>query len=182
MVAQFVVQAQLRKDLRDHLYETLRTENPDMIIAHSLGSLLCYDFLHNDARSEIAKKVDFITIGSQIGNTFVRSKLWPGRFTMPPVKVWHHLYNPKDKVFTAKISIPDAPRFYIFETSSDAQHSPVGTPEAPGYLNHPNTKQYIWKLLAKSPATARAFSKSVSAVAKVLVKPKRRALLIGIND
>jgi hypothetical protein len=49
------------------------------------------------------------------------------------------------------------------------------------YLNHPNTGNTVWRALAGA-GPSRALQKSATAVTRALEKPKRRALLIGIND
>ena len=76
MVAQFVVEDGLRKELRDKLSDALEQHCVDMVAAHSLGSLLTFDFLNNDQR---ARHHTDITFGSPINNPFVRARLWPGR-------------------------------------------------------------------------------------------------------
>jgi hypothetical protein len=192
MVAQFAVEDGLRSDLRDNFFSVLEAEEPDLVAAHSLGSLLTFDFLCNDPRAEKGASFAYLTFGSQINNVFVRSRVWPGRITMPNVSSWTHLYNDQDPVFTADISIPDARNFASIATSSPAGHSPVRVPEGPGYLDHPNTLQLVWPVLAQlgQPA-ARALVRSLTAARPLtpaiaarrgLVKPHRRALLIGIND
>lgn len=179
MVAQFAIEDKLRKDLRDLLFTMLSAEQPQLIVAHSLGSLLTYDFLINDSRASGFKNLYLLTLGSQINSPFVRSTLWPGRIIMPKVKYWHHLFNPKDPVFTADISLP--PNFYSIQTESASGHSPISTSSGPGYLDHRNTQRFFWDLMAKTGAT-REFKASNAITDRALEKPKRRALLIGIND
>jgi metacaspase-1 len=197
MVAQFAIEDGLRRELRNALFTALTDpENrPDVVAAHSLGSLLTFDFFHNDDRAaEITdgNRVTYLTFGSQINNVFIRSRVWPGRLAMPAaVRSWIHLYNPEDHVFTADIAIPDEPDFRSVRTPSDAGHSPVTTPEGPGYLDHPETIATVWPLLVPRVAVR---SLGVTMATDVLqrrrktrpiisvAKPRRRALLIGIND
>src|SRR4051812_30362560 len=103
MVAQLVVEAALRRELRDRLVTTLDADPIDIVAAHSLGSLISFDFLRNDPRAKTRAGFHYLTFGAQINNPFVRSKLWQGRLVMPAVKSWTHLYNPKDPVLTADI-------------------------------------------------------------------------------
>lgn len=195
MVAQFVVENNLRANLRTRLFSMLDEEKPDIVAAHSLGTLLTYDFLCNDARAKNINPFAYLTFGSQINNVFVRSRVWPGRLTMPNVTSWTHLYNKQDHVFTADISLPNATNFMSIATPSGAGHSPVRTADGPGYLDHPNTLRYVWPFLAKPaavPATReikrvatarRAVALPASpAISRLLVKPRRRALLVGINE
>jgi hypothetical protein len=184
MVAELVVYDELRAELHERLMAQL-VKGPDIVAAHSLGSLLTYDFLRNDARARTASNFHYLTFGSQINNVFVRSKLWPGRITMPAgLHSWTHLYNPRDPVLTADIRIAGEPRFHCLVTNSPAGHSPTAEPSGPGYLDHPTTTQVVWPALAKGDAAkvARSFQREIGGVSLALAKPRRRALLIGIND
>ncbi len=209
MVAQFVVEDRLRRALRERLRGALQPPagGPrfDLVAAHSLGTLLTYDFFRHDAVAGETALPDgvFLTFGSQINNDFARSRLFPGRLTVPKVRAWYHLYNERDPFFTAPIRLSDA-RFRQVTTSSAAGHAAVGTAAAPGYLDHPRTQSEVWNALATEPAVARVLrlqplagrgGRKVSAVAASVAtvpamaapavlteKPVRRALLIGINE
>src|SRR6185312_6511996 len=50
MVAQLCTESGLRRDLRNVLAKALTDDPPDLIAAHSLGTLITYDFLRNDPR------------------------------------------------------------------------------------------------------------------------------------
>jgi len=180
MVAQLTAEDPLRKALCDRLADKLQGFQPDVIAAHSLGTLITYDFLHNDARgANAAQQATYITFGSQINNVFAHSRLFPGPVRVPAVKGWFHLYNEDDLVFTAPIQIADD-RFLQVLTPSPAGHDPIGSPDQPGYLNHPNTIERVWSALA-TPSGARAFKATVAIYRRTAVKPRRRALLVGIN-
>jgi hypothetical protein len=206
MVAQFAIEDGLRRDLRDRFAAALATVyakaladgQPLLLAAHSLGSLLTYDFLHNDKRAAQYPGLTYLTFGSQINNTFVRDRLWPEKPAMPSVHVWFHLYNKFDPVFTADIAIPTATNFQSVPTPSHAGHSPIKTADGPGYLDHPNTQQSVWPAIwsdvwpVSAPvAAARNLIRTFAAVRSTapratrtakLPKPRRRALLIGLND
>jgi hypothetical protein len=69
MVAQWSTDSELRDKLREVVLKKLRSKSYDIVLAHSLGSLICYDtFVRNPA--EIKDKV-FVSFGSQIGNPAV---------------------------------------------------------------------------------------------------------------
>ena len=181
MVAQLTVENDLRKALCDLLAQKLGDFQPDVIAAHSLGTLLTYDFFHNDPRgAKAAPQATYVTFGSQINNVFAHSRLFPGVVKVPAVQYWFHLYNEKDLVFTAPIQITDD-RFLQVFTPSEAGHDPIGTAAQPGYLNHPNTVARVWSTLATRD-NARVFKRTVTIYRKGKVKPHRRALLVGINN
>lgn len=181
MVAQLAVESGLRKALRDKLVAAIQSFKPDVLMAHSLGSLITYDLFRNDSRGQnILPNCIYITFGSQINNPFARSRLFPGQIKVPNVKFWYHLFNPQDPVLTAPITIND-PKFLQVPTPSGSGHSPVATAAGPGYLDHPNTKSAVWTVLVQPPG-AKAFTRSLTFFDHATEPPRRRALLIGIND
>lgn len=181
MVAQLCVEKRLRRDLRNLLFKTLADFQPDLIAAHSLGSLMTYDYFCNDARAKNQlPNTTYLTFGSQINNAFARGKLFPGPIKRPDVRFWYHLFNKQDPVLTAPITLGD-PRFLQVTTTSRAGHSVIGTTDRPGYLTHPETFNKVWSALA-SPTGARNFKRELTAIRKSAPKPPRRALLIGINE
>jgi len=179
MVAQFVVDSAVRRQLRNRMHRAVTLQPPDIIAAHSLGSLVAFDYLRNDPRAALPTST-LVTFGSQIGNVFVRNRLWPGRFTLPPVKQWFHLFNDADRVFTADVPLQGSPAFTEVLTPSPAGHAPTRTAEGPGYLDHEATQREVWSVLA-TPAATRDYTRSVAVQRAAKRKPRRRALLIGIN-
>ncbi len=179
MVSQFVVDSALRRQLRNRLHRAVTLNPPDIIAAHSLGSLVTFDYLRNDPRAALPTST-LVTFGSQIGNLFVRNRLWPGRFTLPPVKRWFQLFNPEDHVFTAEIPLQGSPEFTEVRTPSAAGHAPTRSAGGPGYLDHEATQRGVWSVLA-TPAATREFTRAAAVQRLSQRKPRRRALLIGIN-
>ena len=87
MVAQLAVESALRKALRDKLVAALNEFQPDILAAHSLGTLITYDLFRNDPRGrDILANGVYITFGSQINNPFARSRLFPGQIEVPNVR------------------------------------------------------------------------------------------------
>ena len=184
MVAQLAVEDGLRQALRARLRAALLVQPGqarfDVIAAHSLGTLVTYDFFRHDPQgANLLAGGVYLTFGSQINNDFARSRLFPGPITVPNVRAWYHLFNDRDPVLTAPIRLSD-PRFRQVETSSESGHSPIATSSGPGYLDHPNTQSAVWGALATVPRAGAA--RAIAAPAVLTEKPKRRALLIGIND
>ena len=181
MVAQLCTDNDLRHELYDQLAQAIDRSEPNLIAAHSLGSLITYDFFRNDRRGKAAAPdATYLTFGSQINNPFARSRLFPGPLKVPNVKFWYHLYNPLDVVLTAPISISDG-KFLQITARSSAGHDVTGSVDRPGYLDHPETSAKVWSALA-TPAGSRSFKDTFSALRVLRAKPPRRALLVGINN
>ena len=105
-----------KKKSRKRILDAIAEHKPNVILAHSLGSLVTYNaFTHEDAETDalrpILGKAKYVTFGSQIGNPFVVKNLTNGRVQPLKVAFWHHLYNVHDDVFTAPIRLWDSPNF-----------------------------------------------------------------------
>jgi hypothetical protein len=183
MVARWVVEEHTRNELEKRFSAVLERERPDVIFAHSLGSLIAYDYF--DSRADIADPPArgriLVTFGSQIGNIFVRSERFGGRIRGIGAKYWFHLFNPQDKVFTAQIKEPIV-NFEQLMAESPAGHDALTDNVAkPGYLQHPVMRDHIYSVLATTPGV-RALENRQRAMAKIRKRPERRALLVGINQ
>jgi metacaspase-1 len=175
MIAQWATEDQLRDRLRTLVLDAVAAKRPDIVCAHSLGSLVCYDAFKRNPGA--VSNAALITLGSQIGNPFVRD-CFAGRIEPLDARMWYHLYNPDDHVFTAELRI-QAQNFVEIQTRFDKpndvlNHDPVW------YFNHANTQNRVWLDLsgARPP---RTLSRDLQTARALSVKPERRALLIGIN-
>lgn len=177
MVAQWASEDSLRARTRTVLQKKLAAGAYDAVCAHSLGSLVCYDTFSQNPEA-IGDKV-FVTLGSQIGNPFVR-ETFAGRIVpLTKAKKWYHLYNPDDHVFTSEIRL-DAENFVEIATEFDIPDDPINH-DAAHYLGHVNAIRSVWRDLAGGSLT-RAMGNGVRAFRALNTKPQRRALLVGINN
>lgn len=177
MVAQWVSNEKLREDACNLVLAQMKLVNYDVVCAHSLGSLICYDtFLRNPMA--INGKY-FVSFGSQIGNLCVRD-VFAGRLEpLTMATMWFHLFNPDDHVLTADISI-SANNFEEVGTKFDNPND-VLNHEATMYLNHQNTKMTVWRNISGAKV-AKSFTLSKKTLRDSSTKSKHRALLVGINN
>ncbi len=187
-VVEWVQDEKFKKATRDRVLDAIVKQKPDVVLAHSLGSLITYNaFTHPDAKSdEVAQalaRIRYVTFGSQIANPFVIRNLTNGRIQPLDLRFWYHLYNVHDDVFTAPIRLPDARNFSQTETPFDdpgmADHSAVG------YITNPATIANVWRSIAAEATNARTFAPAIVAQGRARAgKPRRKqkALLVGIND
>lgn len=190
-----------KKKSRARVFQRIKEYEPDVILAHSLGSLVTYNaFTHKDVGADDVKpllaKATYVTFGSQINNPFVVGNLTNGRVQQLPVAFWHHLYNREDDVFTAPIKNWAAPNFRQTETPFDLPG--VGDHAAEGYFQHANTIDNVWRPIGALALGARDFTglveqaegvrepaskpKTKAKAEPVAREPRRRALLVGIDD
>lgn len=191
-VVAWVESREFQRKTRERALKKLKEFQPDVVLAHSLGTLVTYNafsdpFVAIDPTyANILKKLKYVTFGSQLNNPFVVGNLTPGRLSSLPTKRWYHLYNQNDHVFTAPISLPEMPTFLQLETTFDSQgfwgdgainHS------ATSYLSHSISQSVLWPGIATEGATSKSFSMALPRGQETSRRaPRRRALLIGIND
>lgn len=180
MVAQWADDADLRAKTRRRIEQDLAAFKPDVIVAHSLGSLVTYDTFRQNP--ELVRGRFYITLGSQIGNPFVRSTFGGRIAPLPPARNWYHLYNEEDNAFAHELRIiADNFDQVLTEFEDDALDH-----DAVRYLSHANAIDGVWReLTVPAPADApqgRAVSKALGAFRVATRKPQQRALLIGINE
>ncbi len=177
MVAQWVTDQQLRAQARRLILAKLKAGRYDVVCAHSLGSLLCYDtFLRTPTAIQGRY---FVSFGSQIGNPCVR-EVFAGRLeSLAHSTRWFHLYNPGDHVFTADIRI-HSDNFEEVGTAFDVPRDMLNH-EATWYLTHQNTRSTVWREIS-GVTPPKPISRSLQQFRTRSAKPRRRALLVGIND
>jgi len=176
MVAQWSTEDDLRARTREVILAQLRKNSYDVVCAHSLGSLICYDtFARNpNALSDTV----FVSLGSQIGNPAVRD-VFAGRITTLAAREWYHLFNPDDHVLTCPLRV-SAANFQQVTTEFDIPNDLLNH-NATWYLGHANTVATVWRDLVAGPQP-RSLTNVERGFAKAVARPSRRALLIGIND
>ena len=198
MVAQWVALEGLRARLRAHLAAELRRFQPELIVAHSLGSLIAYDTLRRDEVARPAQPLapgcTLLTMGSQIGNPAVRTTFGGRIEQLESLRFWWHLYNQEDDVFTSAIDLPGRERFRQVDTHFDIEG--LADHDGAHYLNHEGARQAVWQDLAASAGAPRSLRASAgrmrplalaprhvrAAKKSAQARPQLRALLVGIAD
>lgn len=188
MVAKWTALPSLRQQLSADLAQCIRSTNPHLICAHSLGSLITYDTLA--AQQALAQDRLLVTLGSQIGHPALAETFGGYLRPITTVRHWYHLFNTEDAVLTCELDFPEAPFTQLdtrFDESGPLDHS------ADKYLAHEVTTANVWAGLASAipRAAAPARPKTGPALGAPWFKAptiqrrnprQRRALLIGIND
>ncbi|MDO8354666.1 MAG: caspase family protein, partial [Aestuariivirga sp.] len=175
-----------QRQSRKRILDAVREHQPDVILAHSLGSLVTYNaFSHPDAKavSQVLANVKYVTFGSQIGNPFVIRNLTNGRVQPLGVKFWHHLYNMHDDVFTAPIRLWDGANFRQTETPFDDDG--IADHAAESYFRHRATVENVWRTIGAEAVGAKKFGSAPTVRARSVSARSRKtqkALLVGIND
>jgi metacaspase-1 len=89
MVTQFAEDEKLRERLRKHLTAQIEKQRPDVVFAHSLGTLLTYDLFLHPPQNKIIQERYYIACGCQIGRRALRS-LFGGRLEAVRAREWYN--------------------------------------------------------------------------------------------
>ena len=176
MVAQWAADEPLRTRACQRVRGDIAAFDPAVVCAHSLGSLIAYDLFARE--KSMLQGRTFVSLGSQIGNPFVRS-VFGGRLVPLDAAHWFHLYNAGDDVFTAPIRLPP-PGFEQVDTPFDLPG--IGDHDALAYLGHENAINRVWRAIAPPREPSRALARTRRAITATRERRVQRALLVGIND
>ena len=189
MVAQWAALDRLRADLRLRLAAEVSAFAPDVILAHSLGTLVTYDTLsHVDSANKLgAFNGSLVTFGSQIAHPAV-CDVFGGRVEMPKALIrWWNLFNENDLVFTREFEVPTLPGAPGFTEVRTPFFEPVPNHDPDDYLTHEQARDELWRPLVTG--AGRAKSIAIATVAQTdepaqiePARPQLRALLVGIAE
>lgn len=195
MVAVWVAKGDVRQQAWQRFAARVAEVDPDLICAHSLGTLISYDAFRR--RKNLIQGRTYLTFGCQLGNTFVRGQFGGRIEPFAEAAFWYDLYNAYDHVFTAPLDFgpfltadnfqqvrTDFGTDWPWEPNHDAvSPDPVHAPDK-GYLTNPQTSALVWPRIQPRQVAAPmtpALRAMVPKVAALPAAPRRRALLVGIN-
>jgi len=125
----------------DRIVNSLLTEEPTIVVGHSLGSVISYNIIRNDTRS--LQIPLFVTLGCPLAIRAIRDQLVPISFPRPPVDVWNNAFDPRDVVALYpldKVNFPVDPPVINYNrvtNHTDNRHGIVG------YLYDPTVAGWI---------------------------------------
>ena len=115
----YVTRAGVR-DAIDQLVAEKLTEEPTVVVAHSLGSVIAYHVLVTDRR---ALKVPlFVTVGSPLGVRAIRDPFRPLRYPRPAVSGWFNAFDPRDVVALYPLDAANFPVTPSIENKNDVNN------------------------------------------------------------
>ena len=153
MVVEFLLEDKLRNDLKGELKRNIEKVLPDVIYAHSLGSLICYDFFTDSANNHY-QNITLVTSGSQLGNPHLRNHELQFPIVELPIKFWYNLNNPKDAVF-ASHPIKPISHNQFKEITTEFSQSLINHNELE-YINAEKAKNEVWNIIKKEILTTKS--------------------------
>lgn len=185
MVAEWDQRDKLRAALRKRLTDRIAAFDPTVIMAHSLGSIICYDTFTSNEGADACNGRYFVTFGSQIANPFLKAAHFHNKIGGVKQKYWFHLFNKSDPVLAHRVVDPVSDFEEISWDDSIAGHDAIVDlnkfPGHAGYLQRDLTWQHVYRVLAQQP-TDRGLARRSKEFQQTVKERRRRALLIGINN
>jgi pimeloyl-ACP methyl ester carboxylesterase len=83
------------RDAVDAIVRAKFTEQPTIVVAHSLGSVVAYNVLRSDPRNLNVPLL--VTVGCPLGIRAIRNQLIPLKYPAP-VDAWYNAFDPRDVV------------------------------------------------------------------------------------
>lgn len=137
----------VRMRINDLVATALSTQEPCVVLAHSLGTVVAYDVLRD--RAATPQYPSLITVGSPLGIQAIRRQLATPLLSPPCVAHWFNAYDDRDVVALVPL---DAQHFNVtpaIENKSNVLNSTDNCHGIAGYLADPVVAQRIVQGLTK---------------------------------
>jgi hypothetical protein len=140
----------IQDEINSIVAQELTEQQPAIVVAHSLGSVVAYQILRTDRRNLTVPL--YVTLGSPLGIGGIREQLLPLRFPQP-IEAW---YNARDKADYVALNSLDEQHFGGFvgkktpnkiENYDEVEHGTADPHDVAGYLSDPTVARTILKAL-----------------------------------
>jgi hypothetical protein len=116
------------------------TEEPTIVVAHSLGSVVAYNILRSDRRA--LNIPTFVTVGCPLAVRPIRDQFRPLRFPKP-VKGWYNGFDPRDVVALYPLDAANFPVTPTITNYSGVKNATDNRHGISGYLDDPSVATAI---------------------------------------
>jgi hypothetical protein len=135
------------RDEIDRIVASQLTEEPTVVVGHSLGSVVGYTLLRSDRRS--LQIPLFVTVGSPLGIRAIRDHFRPLRFPTS-VRAWYNAFDPRDVVALQSLDAANFPVVPAIENNSAVNNHTTNRHGIVGYLDDPGVAKQILGALSAS--------------------------------
>ncbi len=128
------------RDEVDTIVRAAFTDEPTVVIAHSLGTVVAYSVMRNDPRG--LKVPLYVTVGSPLGIRAVRDPFRPLRYPKP-VGAWYNAFDKRDVVALNPLDATSFPVTPAVENNDTVLNHTDNRHGIVGYLGDPNVVVHI---------------------------------------
>jgi hypothetical protein len=117
------------------------SEEPTVVVGHSLGSVVAYNVLRTDTR-KLHVPV-FVTVGCPLGIRAIRDQLVPLSFPKPPVDIWNNARDSRDIVALYPLDSGNFPVSPAVTNHDQVKNHTDNRHGIVGYLDDPTVARWI---------------------------------------
>jgi hypothetical protein len=117
------------------------TEEPAVVVAHSLGSVVAYNILRTDRRSLHVPVL--VTVGCPLAIRAIRGQFVPLRFPRPSVNSWSNAFDPRDIVALYPLDAANFPVNPAVTNYDKVNNHTDNRHRIDGYLDDPTVAKWI---------------------------------------
>ena len=128
------------RDEIDRIVASKMTEEPTVVVGHSLGTVVSYSILSSDRRR--LRVPLYVTVGSPLGVRSVRDQFRPLRFP-PPVEAWYNAFDDRDVVALYPLDAANFPVQPSIENDGAVKNHTANRHGIVGYLDDLNVAKRI---------------------------------------
>jgi alpha-beta hydrolase superfamily lysophospholipase len=132
-----------RPDVREEIDQIVAnslTEEPTVMVGHSLGSVVAYSVLRSDRRSLSVPL--YLTVGCPLAIRAIRDQFRPLRYPLP-VKEWFNAFDKRDTVALYPLDRANFPVTPEIENYAAVKNSTRNRHGIAGYLDDPQVAQRL---------------------------------------
>lgn len=128
------------RDEIDRIVASQLTEEPTVVVGHSLGTVVSYSVLRSDRRR--LRVPLYVTVGSPLGVRSVRDHFRPLRFP-PPVEAWYNAFDDRDVVALYPLDAANFPVQPGIENDGAVKNHAANRHGIVGYLDDPDVARHV---------------------------------------
>jgi pimeloyl-ACP methyl ester carboxylesterase len=125
----------------DAIVSAALTQEPAIVVGHSLGSVVAYNVLSTDKR--IPQVPVYVTVGCPLAIRAVRSQFAPIGFPRPPVSSWNNAFDPRDIVALYPLDQANFPVNPVIANYANVNNHTDNRHGIDGYLDDPTVAGWI---------------------------------------
>jgi hypothetical protein len=133
------------RDEIDRIVGTALSEQPTVVVGHSLGSVVAYNVLRSDRRALHIRAL--VTVGSPLGIRAIRDQLRPLRFPAPAA-AWYNAFDVRDVVALFPLDAANFPVTPAIENYGKVNNHTDNRHGIVGYLDDADVAKHILNALA----------------------------------
>jgi pimeloyl-ACP methyl ester carboxylesterase len=125
----------------NRIVNAVLSEEPTVVIGHSLGSVVAYNVLRTDTRRLHVPL--FVTVGCPLAIRAIRDQLVPLSFPKPPVDAWDNALDPRDIVALYPLNAANFPVSPAVTNYDQVKNHTNNRHGIVGYLDDPTVARWI---------------------------------------